>query len=327
MGAYQNDSHFPSDIVDGSNPICKITRGSLKVGDWMEIDLDSTQTQKLYLGLKEYYQLYDDIGFVPLGENVYTKVDRSLHSVLNVIQQNPSVVRLIENKETLELVKLLLKAIISTESISSVRDVLSALEAEGIAKLSSAVNIDRLIRVRDQYRNNLDNGNEEFWQSFLRNEQWILAQLFGRPMTIFQDKAYVGGKNICNSKGHICDFIYQNSLSKNVALIEIKTPNTKLIGRKYRECVYSASDDLSGAITQVLTYKHSLLNEYNNLCKGKEFEAINPICVVIVGKLSTISGDAYKSFEIFRETLSGVLVVTYDELLSRIDDLIRIMSS
>lgn len=33
---------------------------------------------------------------------------------------------------------------------------------------------------------------------------------------------------------NLCDFIYQNSLSQNVALIEIKTPCTGIIGGQYR---------------------------------------------------------------------------------------------
>lgn len=80
---------------------------------------------------------------------------------------------------------------------------------------------------------------------------------FACPCTIFADKAYVGGKGINNSGGNLCDFIYQNSLSQNVALIEIKTPCTELIGNQYRG-TYSFSYDLSGAVNQVLNYRDKL---------------------------------------------------------------------
>lgn len=322
----KHDSRFPSDLENASE-FEKITRGSLKVGDWMEMDIDSTQTQMLVHGLQEYYNLYEDIGAVPMGENSYTRVDRNLRTLLEVVRQDPDVIRQLGNEESLDLVRTLLKIIISAESTDDVRDVLSSLEQEGLDKLNNAVSIDKLLRVKTMYESNLNNGDEEFWQNLLKNDQWILAQLFGRPMTIFQDKAYVGGKNITNTNGHICDFIYQNSLSKNVALIEIKTPQTRLVGREYRNGVYPASDSLSGATTQVLTYKDSLLKEYNNLCNEGEFRAINPLCVVIIGQISSLTPQEKNSFELFRDSLSGVLVITYDELLSKVNDLIDILNS
>ena len=63
-----------------------------------------------------------------------------------------------------------------------------------------------------------------------------------------------------NRDGNVCDFIYQNELSQNIALIEIKTPCTPIIGNSYR-ATYSFSSEMSGAINQVLNYKDSLTKE------------------------------------------------------------------
>lgn len=142
-----------------------------------------------------------------------------------------------------------------------------------------------------------------------------------------QDKAYVGGKGINNSGGNLCDFIYQNSLSQNVALIEIKTPCTELIGNQYRG-TYSFSYELSGAINQVLNYRDKLTKEYYSLChqSSEPFEVLSPKCVVIIGKMASLTPGQVAAFENFRNSLSNVLILTFDELYQRIVDLIAVLS-
>lgn len=139
-----------------------------------------------------------------------------------------------------------------------------------------------------------------------------------------------------NSGGRICDFIYENKMTKNVSLVEIKTPTTPLLGSPYRgtgaspTTVYSLSKELSGAVNQVLGYRDSLTKEFNTLCRNSEepFEAFGPECVVIAGNASTLNvPGGVATFENFRNSLNGVRIITYDELLLRIDDLINILRS
>lgn len=162
---------------------------------------------------------------------------------------------------------------------------------------------------------------------YSQERKWVLAQIFACPCTIFADKAYVGGKGINNSGGNLCDFIYQNSLSQNVALIEIKTPCTELIGNQYRG-TYSFSYELSGAINQVLNYRDKLTKEYYSLChqSSEPFEVLSPKCVVIIGKMASLTPGQVAAFENFRNSLSNVLILTFDELYQRIVDLIAVLS-
>ena len=53
--------------------------------------------------------------------------------------------------------------------------------------------------------------------------------------------SFVGGKIVKNVDGKIVDYLYRNDLTKNVALIEIKTPETKLLENEYRANIYSLS--------------------------------------------------------------------------------------
>lgn len=113
------------------------------------------------------------------------------------------------------------------------------------------------------------------------------------------------------------DFLGRNPISESLALIEIKTPMTKLLGKLYRNGVFNISDELSGAVMQALNYRDTLLAERDNILrKQPNMYAFNPACVVIIGHArdELDSEDKKKSFELFRRELKDVAVVTFDEL-------------
>ena len=321
----KNDSHFPSETAGSS---VKVSRGAVKVGDWMEFQLNTSETYELYQGLKHLYALYDDIGEIPYGSATYTRVDSSLRQFLSIIQNDPSAARMIGNEENYDIFKTLLRLITQTSSLDSLKKSLAELQDENAQHLAMSLNIVKLQRVATLMADNLDNNSEEFWQTTVFKEnQWVLAQIFACPCTIFSDKAYVGGKGVDNSGGNLCDFIYQNRLSQNVALIEIKTPCTEIIGNSYRG-TYSFSHELSGAVNQVLNYRDNLTKSYYTLChqSASQFEVLSPKCVVIIGKLASMNSTQIAAFESFRNSLSGVQILTFDELYQRVIDLIAILS-
>lgn len=321
----KNDIAFPSDSINSSG---KISRGAVKVGDWMEFQLNTSETYELYQGLNRLYALYDHMGEIPYGSATYTRVDSSFRQFLSIIQNDPSAARMIGNEENFDLVKTLLRLITQTSSLDSLKRSLSELQDENLQHLTTSLNIEKLQRIAMLMRDNLDNASEEFWQTTVFKEnQWVLAQVFACPCTIFADKAYVGGKGINNNYGNLCDFIYQNSLSQNVALIEIKTPCTELIGNQYRG-TYSFSHELSGAVNQVLNYRDKLTKEYYTLRhQGTEpFEVLSPKCVVIIGKITSLNSGQLSAFENFRNSLNNLLILTFDELYRRIMDLISVLS-
>jgi len=139
-------------------------------------------------------------------------------------------------------------------------------------------------------------------------------------------KAYVGGKTYENLEGRITDFLFRNRLTGNVLLVEIKTPMTPLLAPHYRQ-VYPPSNDLSGAITQVLDQRHSLIQNYDNL--GFEQEGVvpfSPRAVVLAGDLERqgIEDDRRRSIELYRNDLAAVEVVTFDELAAKADGLLSL---
>ena len=321
----KGDVCFPTDCQDSTE---KISRGSVKVCDWMEFQMSTSETYALFKGLQCLYALHDDIGKIPYGTATYARVDGAFRQFLSIIQNDPAAARMIGNEENYDLVKTLLRLITQTSSLESLKKSLSELQDDNLQHLTTSLNIEKLHRVAMLMKDNLDNNSEEFWQTTVFKEnQWVLAQLFACPCTIFADKAYVGGKNINNGCGNLCDFIYQNSLSQNVALIEIKTPCTEIIGSQYRG-TYSFSYELSGAVSQVLNYRDKLTKEYYALCHQgtQSFEVMTPKCVVIIGKMSGMNSGQIAAFENFRNSLNNILVITFDELYQRIIDLITILS-
>ncbi|KAB7690726.1 DUF4263 domain-containing protein [Plesiomonas shigelloides] len=179
------------------------------------------------------------------------------------------------------------------------------------------------------WKANRGNASEEFWQELFTKCPAVLSQIFPNSSFQFGAKCYVGGKNIKNRQGNIVDFIYASKHTDNVVLVELKTPTKRLLGSKYRGNCYSISDELSGGIVQVLNYKEQLLKEYYKLQdEESSFNAFSPKCVVLAGSLEVEMDNAIKlkSFELFRNSLSGVQVITFDEIFEKASDVLDLVT-
>ena len=77
-----------------------------------------------------------------------------------------------------------------------------------------------------------------------------------------------------------------------------------------------------------LNYRDKLTKEYYSLChQGSDsFEVLSPKCVVIIGKMASLTPGQVVAFENFRNNLSNLLILTFDELYQRIVDLIAVLS-
>lgn len=321
----KNEKYFPTDSVA---PCEKVTRGSAKNGDWVEIELHSEETYNLFMGLKKLYDLSGCMNGIPFGSARFAQIDSSFSSFLEVIQNDPSAARMIGEPQNFELIKILLQLITQTSSHESLKNSLSSLANENLQALTTSASLEGLKRVEALMRENLDNGKEEFWQQKVFNEnQWVLAQIFSCPCTIYAQKAFVGGKSLDNKGGNVCDFIYRNKMTQNVALIEIKTPCTEIVGKPYRE-TYSMSLDMSGAVNQVLNYRDELQKNFSTLTRDLEeadtVRAFSPKCVVVIGKISTLNAKQQKAFELYRSSFNNLTIITFDELHQKICDLMSV---
>lgn len=167
-----------------------------------------------------------------------------------------------------------------------------------------------------------ENASEEFWQTLFNHRPELLKLVTqGRPF-VLNSKCYVGGKAIDNCGGQVVDFLAQ--CSGDAILIEIKTPTAALMGREYRANVHPPSPELAGAVAQALNYRLTLLNEMATLSMySPGLIARHPSIVVIIGDGSRaeLSAGQRRSFELYRQCMKDILVVTYDELFTSLADL------
>jgi hypothetical protein len=183
----------------------------------------------------------------------------------------------------------------------------------------------KIIDVINTWHSNKTNPDEEFWQTVFNENPYVLSQVFSVPVVFIKDKAYVGGMNVDRQDAKFVDYLYRNASSNDALLVEIKTPETRLIGSKYRKGAYKPSDDLSGSVVQVLDYRRELSKNIQTITSGTEhvIDVFNPRCVVIVGNASKELDTELKrkSFELFRTGLKDVEIVTFDELFKKAETL------
>lgn len=172
---------------------------------------------------------------------------------------------------------------------------------------------------------------EKKWQKFLNTHNWIFSYVFSFPIILFQDEAFVGGKNISNKNGKITDFLIKNHLTENVAFLEIKTHKTELVkkGKPYRgNDVYAMSVDLSGALSQVLNQRDNFQKHYATLKMDTDesFETFNSKCVVLMGQISDLDKKQLRPFELIRSNSKDVEIITFDELLDRVESIQKLIN-
>lgn len=305
----------------------KIPLNTLKKGEGYQLELKSSEVLDLFQELSSLYNLYETTG-IPMGTQKFVRVPRQLGALANLKQDE--LVELIKGQEKLGN-ELLLKLISWAGSEGNLSEPLIKLienDVDAAENLNTALGVAALKESVGQYNSNLDNPSEEYWQKFFEKNRIFLEQIFAYPVVIIKGKAYVGGKSVDNTGGNIADFLIQNELTKNVAIIEIKTPKTRLLGEEYRSGIFNASRDLTGAILQVVSYKRTLGLEFNSL-KKSNMEMTNPYCVVIIGNAGNelMTENHRSSFEGFRSQLSGVQVITFDEVIRRAERLISIFEA
>ena len=167
----------------------------------------------------------------------------------------------------------------------------------------------------------LDQGHPEaHWQRFFEDNTFILSMVFARPVTLLRKQFHARGSQLDGAGAHIGDLLFTHG--RELALVEIKTPSTHLMRAKpYRnQDVYAPHLQLSGAITQVL-HQQSLMRTnwlvHRQARDLQEKHSDTAQCVVIIGTTPTEEARRL-SFELFRSACKDVEVVTFNELLGKL---------
>lgn len=215
-------------------------------------------------------------------------------------------------------------------AMSKSASVISETKPERLLQLQTdieRVNMATLIRGFQEMLG--ENHEEAVWQKFLEGNPIILSMGFGYPIITVRGSASVGGRRLSGRGDTIADFLVKNSMTNNAAIVEIKTPTTRLLNEKaYREGVFVPSRELAGGINQVLDQKQQLETAIAYIKDRSgiyDLETYGVQGCLIVGTMPT-EDERKRSFEMFRCNSKAVTIVTFDELLERLRNLERFLA-
>lgn len=164
---------------------------------------------------------------------------------------------------------------------------------------------------------------EPHWQRFFEQNKFVLSMAFAHPVELAHTQFHAKGSTLTGRGAQIGDFLFKKS-GQALAIVEIKTPETTLLqNTAYRgEEVFGPASDLSAAVTQVLFQQNELRQRWmvhqHDTPALRESGADVIKCVVVAGRLPTDS-IKLRSFEVFRNACKDVDVITFDELLAKLE--------
>ncbi|WP_313419300.1 Shedu immune nuclease family protein [Sphingobacterium multivorum] len=187
--------------------------------------------------------------------------------------------------------------------------------------------------------------NEGLWQRFFEKNNWIfgfgLNYVFNSNLDGAKLEQVVQGANFNSSGKRIDALMKTRGIIESFSFVEIKTHKTNLLkalNSPYRSESWQVSDELSGAIAQVqrtvqkaITQIKDKVNikDLNGNPTGEKVYLYNPKSYIVIGSLSEfesdfgINEDKYSSFELFRQGLSKIDIITYDELYERAKNIVK----
>ncbi len=292
---------------------------------YFQLDLSSEEVFKLIGNLRNCYHLVQQHGIV-LGDNEFIITPSNISSVVKDLVDKPETLEKLLKTGGEDFVVSALKWL-STFDEKGLIDKLVTIDKERLSNLQTSLSLSALKKALATWTVNANNKDEEFWQKQLSENPWVISQVFSAPIILFQDKAYVGGKQFDNKGGNLIDYLYKNKITHNLVYIEIKTPVSSLVGLKYRDNVYPPSSDVSGGVTQILNYQNEAQTDWYKLSKDNpELQNLCPKGLLIVGNTKSLDDRTKRrSFELFRSNLRNVEVITFDELFEKIRTLISLL--
>lgn len=178
--------------------------------------------------------------------------------------------------------------------------------------------------------------DENLWQNFFEKNSWIfgygLEYIINIPLENKKLEQVVDGYDIVNRGKRIDALMKSKGIINHLCFAEIKTHKTKLLNSAYRPNVFPPTNELSGGISQIhKTIQSSLENLINRITPtdnsgnptGEEIFLYKPKSFLLVGSLNEfqtengINKEKYSSFELYRNSIKDIEIITFDELLER----------
>lgn len=288
---------------------------NLKGGEGIKINLKSSQLKKLYDGLTELYKLSEE--GVSYGEHQY------------VVAKSDEIITVPEKR------KKYLEKLLDEDYGEEIWNELVDNEPDLATKFSLARIQSNREKVLQEFQESLKiKKDEDYWQSFFENNPWIFGYgLNYRFLTLTSEQPNYGGENY-TGKGKQKGDLLTNTESieaKFTVLVELKKADTNLLAIrpkardnvKYRNGAWLLSSELLGGLSQIQVNCKSWQKSAEELNNRKLIEkgifTIQPKGILVIGNTKEFEEDIEKitTFELFRQGLSNIEILTYDELYER----------
>ncbi len=280
----------------------------------VSIELDSAATKKLFDKLDSLYKIQNQ--GVSYGKQEY------------VVGRADEVIK-VDDKSKSEVIRQLLAQGYSEDVWNKLAENNPGL-ATRLAAAQIQVDREQVIRkFSEAIESHPD--EEAFWQGFSEEHPWILQSVFSATVFMLGGETYVGGKAAQGRQGKggvATDFLFADESTKSFAVVEIKTPSTRLVGPLYRgegdgldQDVYNVHPHLSGGVVQVRNEIAVAIDHFESVLgkTHKEIESrIHSKGVLVIGTSVGLNERERESFNHFRHGLYSLTVITFDELLRRL---------
>jgi hypothetical protein len=192
------------------------------------------------------------------------------------------------------------------------------------------------------------NGDEAVWQLFFERNPWIFGLgLTGQLITSWdKDKLEqtVAGSSIAGPGKRVDAIMRTSGRIKSMVFVEIKMHDVDLVAKEaVRSGCWSPSTDVSDGVAQLQGTTYRAVKQIGERINTKYDDGtedlsdptylFTPRSYLLIGSLDSMLGekgghDPAKnlSFEMYRSSISGLDIVTYDELLARAEALVSPMS-
>ena len=300
----------------------------LRAGEGYQLALHAQEVRTFVEEIVRLYRLHGYVGGVPRRESTFMQMDKQVANLLSGGDEEVATMFHSQPEETAKVLLAFLRSIATSPERLEATEKLFSMAPDQLPSFAGLIGLAGVKNALSYWKQHQANSSEDFWQSSLAERAYVLSQLFAYPAVIIQSKAYVGGKRLDNKGGKVVDFLMATEATSALLLAEIKTPQTKLLGSEYRPEIFPLSSELTSSVAQVLRYRQDLMRNFDNLTKGgtPQFSLGEPRCVVIAGDSAELKNQHMKeSFELQRERMQGVTIVTYDELFLRLERLISLL--
>jgi hypothetical protein len=215
------------------------------------------------------------------------------------------------------------------ETVTAVLRLLSAHQGLRLSEADADEVLRRRARLEEFGHGLHEKWDEPLWKEFFDRNKWIFGYgLDYRILRIEHSQAHVSGTGLSGTGGKIPDYAVSTSGdARFMVFVEIKTAETLLLGgsKPQRNGAWKLSRPLVDGLTQVQACIHewnghgSKQDDNMEEMRIKNIRSIQPKAILVIGCLAEIKETLTKvsTFELFRQSLHGVEIITFDELYER----------